>query len=47
MSTIQFLREKAGVLVAVVIGIALLLFVVSDFLAVAADKTAERGSIMK
>jgi peptidyl-prolyl cis-trans isomerase D len=31
MSTIQFLREKAGVLVAIVIGIALLLFVVSDF----------------
>ena len=31
MSTLQFLREKAGVLVAVVIGIALLLFVVSDF----------------
>jgi peptidyl-prolyl cis-trans isomerase D len=31
MSALQFLREKAGVLVAVVIGISLLLFVVSDF----------------
>ncbi|MCU0363301.1 MAG: peptidylprolyl isomerase [Bacteroidales bacterium] len=31
MSTIQFLREKAGVLVAGVIGLSLLLFVVSDF----------------
>ncbi|NLN29679.1 MAG: hypothetical protein GX158_00330 [Bacteroidales bacterium] len=31
MSAIQFLREKAGVFVAVVIGVALLLFVVSDF----------------
>ena len=31
MSTLQFLREKAGVLVAVVIGVSLLLFVVSDF----------------
>lgn len=31
MSAIQFLREKAGVLVAVVIGISLLLFVISDF----------------
>jgi len=31
MSAIQFLREKAGVLVAVIIGVSLLLFVVSDF----------------
>lgn len=31
MSALQFLREKAGVLVAVVIGISLFLFVVSDF----------------
>jgi len=31
MSAIQFLRERAGVLVAVVIGVSLLLFVVSDF----------------
>lgn len=31
MSALQFLREKAGVLVAGVIGISLLLFVVSDF----------------
>nr|MCU0409596.1 SurA N-terminal domain-containing protein [Bacteroidales bacterium] len=31
MSTIQFLREKAGALVAGVIGLSLLLFVVSDF----------------
>ena len=31
MSTLQFLREKAGILVAVVIGVSLLLFVVSDF----------------
>ncbi|HOP58771.1 MAG TPA: SurA N-terminal domain-containing protein [Bacteroidales bacterium] len=31
MSAIQFLREKAGVFVAVIIGISLLLFVVSDF----------------
>ena len=31
MSTLQFLREKAGLLVAVVIGVSLLLFVVSDF----------------
>jgi len=31
MSTLQFLREKAGVLVAGVIGFSLLLFVVSDF----------------
>jgi len=31
MSTLQFLREKAGVLVAGVIGVSLLLFVVSDF----------------
>ncbi len=31
MSTLQFLRERAGVLVAVVIGVSLLLFVVSDF----------------
>jgi peptidyl-prolyl cis-trans isomerase D len=31
MSTLQFLREKAGILVAGVIGISLLLFVVSDF----------------
>lgn len=31
MSALQFLREKAGILVAVVIGISLLLFVVSDF----------------
>ena len=32
MSAIQFLREKAGVLVAVVIGLSLLLFVISDFI---------------
>lgn len=31
MSTLQFLRERAGVLVAGVIGLSLLLFVVSDF----------------
>jgi peptidyl-prolyl cis-trans isomerase D len=31
MSALQFLREKAGALVAVVIGVSLLLFVVSDF----------------
>ncbi len=31
MSTLQFLREKAGVLVAVVIGLSLFIFVVSDF----------------
>ncbi len=31
MSTLQFLRERAGVLVVVVIGVSLLLFVVSDF----------------
>ena len=31
MSALQFLREKAGVLVAGVIGLSLLLFVVSDF----------------
>lgn len=31
MSTLQFLREKAGVLVVVVIGVSLLIFVVSDF----------------
>jgi peptidyl-prolyl cis-trans isomerase D len=31
MSALQFLREKAGVLVAVVIGVSLLLFVISDF----------------
>ncbi|MDO9581239.1 MAG: SurA N-terminal domain-containing protein, partial [Bacteroidales bacterium] len=31
MSTLQFLREKAGILVAGVIGLSLLLFVVSDF----------------
>jgi len=31
MSALQFLREKAGVLVAGVIGVSLLLFVVSDF----------------
>jgi peptidyl-prolyl cis-trans isomerase D len=31
MSAIQFLREKAGVFVAVIIGVSLLLFVVSDF----------------
>ncbi len=31
MSTLQFLREKAGVLVAVVIGVSLFIFVVSDF----------------
>ena len=31
MSTLQFLRERAGVLVAGVIGVSLLLFVVSDF----------------
>jgi peptidyl-prolyl cis-trans isomerase D len=31
MSTLQFLREKAGVLVAAVIGLSLFLFVVSDF----------------
>ena len=31
MSTLQFLREKAGVLVAGVIGLSLLLFVISDF----------------
>jgi peptidyl-prolyl cis-trans isomerase D len=31
MSTLQFLRERAGILVAVVIGAALLLFVISDF----------------
>jgi peptidyl-prolyl cis-trans isomerase D len=31
MSAIQFLREKAGVLVAGIIGLSLLLFVVSDF----------------
>jgi peptidyl-prolyl cis-trans isomerase D len=31
MSALQFLREKAGVLVAVVIGVSLFLFVVSDF----------------
>ena len=32
MSAIQFLREKAGVLVSVVIGISLLLFVISDYI---------------
>jgi peptidyl-prolyl cis-trans isomerase D len=32
MSAIQFLREKAGVFVAVIIGLALLLFVVSDLI---------------
>ncbi|MGB8491139.1 MAG: SurA N-terminal domain-containing protein, partial [Bacteroidales bacterium] len=31
MSALQFLREKAGVLVAVIIGFSLFLFVVSDF----------------
>ncbi|MBN2862570.1 MAG: SurA N-terminal domain-containing protein, partial [Bacteroidales bacterium] len=31
MSAIQFLRERAGVFVAVIIGLSLLLFVVSDF----------------
>lgn len=31
MSAIQFLRERAGVLVAVIIGVSLFLFVVSDF----------------
>ena len=31
MSALQFLREKAGVLVAGVIGLSLFLFVVSDF----------------
>jgi len=31
MSTLQYLREKAGPLVAIVIGVALVLFVVSDF----------------
>ena len=31
MSALQFLRERAGVLVAGVIGVSLLLFVVSDF----------------
>ena len=31
MSALQFLREKAGVLVAVVIGLSLLIFVISDF----------------
>ena len=31
MSVLQFLREKAGVLVAAVIGLSLFLFVVSDF----------------
>lgn len=31
MSAIQFLREKAGVLVAVIIGFSLFLFVISDF----------------
>lgn len=31
MSAIQFLRERAGVFVAVIIGVSLLLFVVSDF----------------
>ena len=31
MSVLQFLRERAGVLVAVVIGLSLFLFVVSDF----------------
>ncbi len=32
MSTLQYLREKAGLLVAVVIGVSLLIFVVGDFL---------------
>ncbi len=31
MSAIQFLREKAGILVAVIIGVSLLLFVIGDF----------------
>lgn len=31
MSALQFLREKAGVLVVVIIGVSLLLFVISDF----------------
>jgi hypothetical protein len=31
MSVLQFLREKAGVLVAGVIGLSLFLFVISDF----------------
>ena len=31
MSVLQFLRERAGWLVAGVIGVALLIFVVSDF----------------
>jgi peptidyl-prolyl cis-trans isomerase D len=32
MSAIQFLRERAGVLVSVIIGISLLLFVISDYI---------------
>jgi peptidyl-prolyl cis-trans isomerase D len=31
MSVLQFLREKAGVLVAAVIGLSLFIFVISDF----------------
>jgi hypothetical protein len=45
MSTLQFLREKAGVLVAGVIGLSLFLFVVSDFFT--EDRGYRPGNTMK
>jgi len=47
MSTLQFLREKAGVLVAGVIGLSLFLFVVSDFSVEEEVRDLSKKSIMK
>ena len=41
MSALQFLREKAGVLVAVVIGLALFIFVIGDFFGGGAGQSAK------
>ncbi len=41
MSALQFLRERAGVLVAVVIGLSLFIFVISDFFGNGANQSAK------
>jgi len=47
MSALQFLREKAGVLVAGLIGFSLFLFVVSDFFGRGRGQRLNRKNIMK
>ena len=47
MSALQFLREKAGVLVAGVIGLSLFLFVVSDFFGNGTGQRSRQRNIMR